>query len=133
MTDTELKPCPFCGGRPTIREARNRPQMSGKQGSIISVTIQHHCPKVEGQPSGLNVSKVGRDRESAIKAWNTRQPDKEAEGLAEALEREIGRYSKLSEVQLKLGIFVTKDKGERILKARATLKAYHAANNKGEE
>ena len=72
IRDSELKLCPFCGGKASIRERRNRPSMSGKRGGIISVTIQHHCPRREGQPSRMTVQQVGRDYESAITAWNTR-------------------------------------------------------------
>lgn len=67
-----LEPCPFCGGTNTqIDERRLSPTMHGP-GAIISATVQHWCPVPAGQPTGLNVSMHGRDRESAIAAWNAR-------------------------------------------------------------
>lgn len=67
----ELKPCPFCGGEATIREKYMPLNMSGKK-TLISVEIFHHCTQIEGQPHCMSVKQIGRDRESAIKAWNTR-------------------------------------------------------------
>lgn len=74
----ELLPCPFCGGEPLVDEKYMSPTMNGNK-NLISVTIRHHCPKVDGQPSTMNVSKIGRDRQSAITAWNTRAVLKDLE------------------------------------------------------
>lgn len=69
----ELLPCPFCNdGETIIDEKYMPPTMNGKM-ETISATVMHWCPKKDGQPSGLCISMIGRDRESAIKAWNTRQ------------------------------------------------------------
>ncbi|MFZ5783971.1 MAG: Lar family restriction alleviation protein [Pseudomonadota bacterium] len=72
---SELLPCPFCGGGTTDIEERrlnNTPRMDGRPSAVISATVFHWCPVSAGQPSGLNVSMHGRDRASAIAAWNTR-------------------------------------------------------------
>lgn len=67
-----LLPCPFCGGTDTrIDERRLSPTMQGP-GAVISATVKHWCPVPQGQPTGLNVSMHGRDRASAISAWNAR-------------------------------------------------------------
>jgi len=72
MTSPELIPCPFCGaGQTEIRE--NTQWMGGiRPSQLISVEVNHWCTRIEGQPTRKNVHMVGRDRESAIKAWNTR-------------------------------------------------------------
>lgn len=68
----KLEPCPFCGGTDVrFDESRLSPTMKGP-GALISVTLRHWCPKLEGQPHGLSVTKRGRDHESARAAWNTR-------------------------------------------------------------
>lgn len=70
--DVQLLPCPFCGGGSTqIDERRLSPTMQGP-GAVISVTVRHWCPVPAGQPTGLNVSMHGRDKDAAIAAWNTR-------------------------------------------------------------
>lgn len=70
MTE-ELKPCPFCGaGETQIREARGT-WMGTSSGQPVSVSVFHWCPTIPGQPSRA-IERIGRDRESAIKAWNTR-------------------------------------------------------------
>lgn len=69
--EQQLLPCPFCGGGETeIRE--NGKVWSGMSySSPSSVSVLHHCDKVEGQPS-RSIERVGRDLESAIEMWNTR-------------------------------------------------------------
>jgi hypothetical protein len=78
MSERELEPCPFCSaGNTDIQERRLPPSMQGP-GAIISVTVRHWCPVPPGQPSGLHVSMHGRDRESAIAAWNRRSPSRQS-------------------------------------------------------
>jgi hypothetical protein len=71
MSDDALLPCPFCGaGDSEIHE--NGKQWTGmKYSEPTSVSVRHWCPPVEGQPSRM-VERVGRDRQSAIAAWNRR-------------------------------------------------------------
>jgi len=121
MTDTELNPCDFCGNDGSHEPIQ---VLSG-----ICVGAQRtavHCGACFARGPSVHDTHSNA-RNEAIKEWNTRQPDKVAEGLAEALDRAIGRYSDLSDVQLKLGFFINKHEGARIIKARAALKAYHDA------
>ena len=67
----ELKPCPFCGGTDIeIREVPGTWQ-GMKNGPPLRFEIRHHCDPLPGELRPF-VEKVGRDRESAISAWNTR-------------------------------------------------------------
>lgn len=78
----ELLPCPFCGAGTT--EVQEHAIWQGaKYAEPISVSVVHWCEPVEGQPSRM-IQKVGRDRASAIAAWNRRSP---APGAAELLKR----------------------------------------------
>ena len=79
----ELKPCPFCGAGTT--EVQEHAIWQGaKYAEPISVSVVHWCEPVEGQPSRM-IQKVGRDRASAIAAWNRRSP---APGAGAAAMRE---------------------------------------------
>ena len=67
----ELKPCPFCGAGET-RVIANVQMWTGKSyGEPVSVSVRHWCTPVSGQPSRM-IERIGRDRESAIAAWNMR-------------------------------------------------------------
>lgn len=70
--DKELLPCPFCGaGETQFKE--NGMIWGGVKGysEPTSVSIRHWCEEVQGQPSRI-IERVGRDRASAIAAWNMR-------------------------------------------------------------
>lgn len=68
MSD-ELEPCPFCrAGETRISESKF---WTGMRNEVISVRVQHWCPRVEGQPQSV-IDIAGRDRDSAIRHWNTR-------------------------------------------------------------
>lgn len=69
----ELIPCPFChGGETHITEHRNPGvRMDGKLDPVISVEIRHFCPRRRGVVHN-SISIRGRDRQSAIDAWNYR-------------------------------------------------------------
>ena len=73
----ELLPCPFCGaGEIDINETplNLMPRMDGKPSPIVSVEIRHWCGPLEGMLGRLNVRMAGRDKASAIAAWNRRAP-----------------------------------------------------------
>jgi len=65
-----LLTCPFCGaGHSQIDVFR---VWTGKKwGDPITVSINHWCEKIEGQPS-RKIERIGKDLESAIEAWNMR-------------------------------------------------------------
>lgn len=76
-----LLPCPFCGGAASIVENRMRmtPRMDGKykEPAILSVSIQHHCPRHTDERGNYAVlghyTEVrGRDHAAAVAAWNGR-------------------------------------------------------------
>lgn len=66
-----LQPCWFCGGGTTTLRENGRVWMGNKYGEPSSVSVIHHCTPTPGQPS-RPIERVGRDRPSAIAAWNTR-------------------------------------------------------------
>lgn len=66
-----LLPCPFCGAGISQIDESSRVWEGMKFGDPISVSVRHWCSVVPGQPSRL-IERIGRDRESAIAAWNMR-------------------------------------------------------------
>jgi len=69
MTEETLLPCPFCGAGET--QIREQSMWGGRSKVVVSVSVIHWCEKEEGQPSRA-IERIGRDRESAIRAWNQR-------------------------------------------------------------
>jgi hypothetical protein len=67
----ELKPCPFCGAGQTSIKENGRVWSGMKWGEPCSVSVQHWCAPVDGQPSRM-IERVGRNEASAIAAWNAR-------------------------------------------------------------
>jgi hypothetical protein len=71
QTEPKLLPCPFCGGE-EVRFRGNGAIWNGMGYSEpVSISIIHHCLLIEGQPSRA-IERVGKDRDSAIAAWNMR-------------------------------------------------------------
>ncbi|MGU2415275.1 Lar family restriction alleviation protein [Burkholderia cenocepacia] len=75
---SELKPCPFCGAGTTNVEPGTRVWMGTKYGEPATYSVRHWCDDPEGQPKRM-IERIGRDRESAIAAWNRRAPASEGE------------------------------------------------------
>jgi hypothetical protein len=67
-----LKPCPFCASGVTHIRPLGRVWLGMKYSEPSSVEIMHHCDPVVGQPS-RSLTRVGRDVQSAVDAWNTRK------------------------------------------------------------
>lgn len=67
----ELLTCPFCGGTEIEIRENGRVWTGTKYGEPPSVSVRHHCRPVLGQPSRM-LERVGRDRASAVAAWNMR-------------------------------------------------------------
>lgn len=90
----ELKLCPFCnGGETRIDETRLHRGVTTnpRQNPVVSAEVKHWCEPEEGQPHRRMITMTGRDRESAIKAWNTHSADTE-------LAAERAKVKSLSEV-----------------------------------
>lgn len=70
-TPSELLPCPFCGAGNT--EIRDNGKVWSGMGytAPTSTSVFHQCTPAAGQPSRA-IERVGRDRASAIAAWNRR-------------------------------------------------------------
>lgn len=74
MTDTPLKPCPFCGGEPAL--------IGGK---ILKENVAYvMCTVCRCETATLNDDNTILP-DPVAKAWNTRAPDPEVARLKEAL------------------------------------------------
>ena len=67
----ELKPCPFCGKQPCLKESNGYSKMQ----------IFCHCP-----PDPLVVDDGGETREAVIEKWNTRAHPAPSADLGKAIE-----------------------------------------------
>jgi len=72
MSD-RLLPCPWCGAGETEVVENGKIWLGMKYSEPSSVSVRHHCARIPGQPSRM-LERVGRDRASAVSAWNTRVP-----------------------------------------------------------
>lgn len=87
----ELLACPFCNGVAEIHETRLRPRMDGKPSAIVSVEIRHWCKRQEGNVHNL-INFRGRDKSSAIAAWNRRTPTQfSSDNLRAITDKEAGQ------------------------------------------
>ena len=68
---TPLAPCPFCGAGATSIRENGKVWLGTRYSEPSSVSVLHHCEIVEGQPLRA-IERVGRDRASALAAWNRR-------------------------------------------------------------
>lgn len=69
--ENQLAPCHFCGGGNTVIREHGRIWLGQKYSEPSSVSVLHHCKPIPGQPS-RPIERLGRDRQSAIDAWNMR-------------------------------------------------------------
>ena len=69
--ECRLLPCPFCGAGQTLLKDNGRMWTGMKLSDPVSVSVQHWCEDDPGQPNRV-IERIGRDRESAILAWNKR-------------------------------------------------------------
>jgi hypothetical protein len=67
----KLLPCPFCGSGVTEIVENGRVWTGNKYSEPTSVSVNHYCHNIPGQLS-RRIERVGRDKESAIRAWNMR-------------------------------------------------------------
>ena len=79
MSEPKLLPCPWCAAGKTDILDGPRVWSGMKYSDPSSVSVRHWCPPIEGQPSCM-IERMGRDRESAIAAWNTRAKPEHGEG-----------------------------------------------------
>jgi Lar family restriction alleviation protein len=73
MSDTELKPCPFCGGEDLAVIKDPRDQWLPWYLVLCNADDCH------------TLGPARRNKPDAITAWNTRQPDPQVTALVEAL------------------------------------------------
>lgn len=69
--ELRLLPCPFCGAGQTLFQDNGRMWTGVKLSEPVSVSVRHWCDDEPGQPNRM-IERIGRDRESAIAAWNKR-------------------------------------------------------------
>lgn len=68
--ESQLLPCPFCGGGTYEIRENGRVWGGMAYGEPISVSVLHWC-EVEPGPSRM-IERIGRDRAQAIGRWNMR-------------------------------------------------------------
>ena len=54
--------------------------------AVISVSIVHHCERIEGQPS-RSIERIGSDEVAAVEAWNLRACPQAGISLADTSHR----------------------------------------------
>lgn len=72
MESTELKPCPFCGGRAVLK-AKTKHGIGFTiwcECSKCHSKIDGYCPNIESEDNSLE--SIEHCKNSAIKAWNRR-------------------------------------------------------------
>jgi len=69
--ELRLLPCPFCAAGQTLFKDNGCMWTGMKLSDPVSVSVQHWCEDEPGQPKRM-IERIGRDRESAISAWNKR-------------------------------------------------------------
>jgi chromosome condensin MukBEF complex kleisin-like MukF subunit len=72
MTDdnSDLSPCPLCGGGETQVRTNYMPVKMGQKPEIIGVEINHWCDGLIRGAQRRSVHAHGRDRDDAIAAWD---------------------------------------------------------------
>lgn len=95
MSETKLKPCPFCGGEV---------EMSSEKVDAIREVYNFHCDNCDM----VTFYDFPNDREKTIKTWNTRKPIDDI--LAELSERKVQSRAAGVEMSLSSGIGEITDK-----------------------
>ena len=108
MSNTELKPCPFCGNSAQCKTGLNR------RGDNYVTDV--HCTSCNAEMGTYVFSTKLESQSEAVKAWNTRAeqalPNREAELLAEierlkfhvnALEKDSSHWHKVATASLAYG------------------------------
>ena len=90
LQDEALLPCPFCGAGTTQLHDNGREWMGQRYSEAVSVSVRHWCAPIEGQPSRM-LERIGKDRTSAIAAWNMRTAPDLADPIAKTEESTICR------------------------------------------
>ena len=70
--NSDLSPCPLCGGGETQVRTNYMPVKMGRKPEIIGVEINHWCDGLTRGAQRRSVHAHGRDRDDAIAAWNRR-------------------------------------------------------------
>ena len=98
MSDFEqLNPCPFCGSGETLIVPGPSTWSGMKSSEPSTYSVRHWCDPIKGQPARM-LERIGRDKQSAIEAWNTRAAIASMQGEAV----EISKDSKLP-FQIRIG------------------------------
>ena len=76
MSDTELKPCPFCGGKAELKGGIRITPVIDENGAYIDADFECYPSWVECTKcyaTGQSFDKDDKDEEKAIEAWNRRE------------------------------------------------------------
>jgi hypothetical protein len=105
----DLLPCPFCGNPPIQREDK---YLAGTDTQSYEIRCINMCP-IKPFIATNDYFDGGDYKEKAIKAWNTRQLERQAKGLVWITREELKEYSDLKQSSLKLNDSVFNgDKGD---------------------
>jgi hypothetical protein len=82
---SELKPCPFCGGKAIIRNGKSYWGQDGEKHQDVVIECHHQRPNLMPETNArlpecrVKPVAIGVNKERAIEAWNTRAPTRQTE------------------------------------------------------